>query len=93
MCQLGHLNGFDYVLSDFFPQNHHPVFFQLDLDTWPHYRPVTPPHCKDDWDPDPYKFVFTAEPAGLALPNRPLGNVLGSAPTLMRSASQQVSVL
>lgn len=54
---------------------------RLDLEGWPHYRPVTPPHCKEDWDPDPYKFVLSAEPTGLGLPThpiKPLGTPLGS---------------
>ena len=55
----------------------------FDLEGWPHYRPVTPPHCREDWDPDPYKFVLTADPTGLGLPTqpiRPLGTTLGSTP-------------
>ena len=64
--------------------------FQLDLDSWPHYRPVTPPHCKDDWDPDPYKFVLTAEASGLNLthPIKPIGNVVVTTPNFIRSNSQ-----
>ncbi len=66
---------------------------QPDLDGWPHYRPVTPPHCKEDWDPDPYKFVLAADPTGLGLPThpiKPLGTTLGSNPPtgLLRSLSQ-----
>ena len=43
---------------------------ELDED-WPHYRPVTPPHCREEPDYDPYKLrLLTETPVGL--PTQPI---------------------
>ncbi len=41
-----------------------------DFDDWPHYRPVTPPHCREDPDPDPYRVRISETPVGL--PTQPI---------------------
>ena len=46
-------------------------------DDWPHYRPVTPPHCREEPDFDPYASTGSSGPPGsLLLPPGGLGGLL-----------------